>query len=309
MGVSDLVKILKINENRSYFVRLLFYTARTLTKRSPFRVKTAAAVLFPWKYRKFVPHIMLQVCSQCQNRCNYCSQGDLMAANLGYQLSMDELETFIRQTEESKYFIENVLINGPGEPTLWKHFNEGVRRLYKSPAIGNIQLTTNGQSLDRVDNMTWQYFSRVVVSVYPSNKITTFDGLKSMSRRYGFRLMCYNQVTFRVPPKQAYPNSLPAQCNCHGPMVYGNRVYPYCGPTGFGAAVLKGEPFLNSPKHSREMGFDYLAGIDKSVLYHGETLAPIKMDLCRYCISNENIPYVRVPHEQTRDRYVTITKR
>ena len=57
------------------------------------------------------------------------------------------------------------------------------------------------------------------------------------------------------------------------------------------------------------MSFDYLAGIDKSVLYHGETLAPVKMDLCSYCISNENIPYVRAPHEQIKDRYVTLTKR
>jgi hypothetical protein len=232
----------------------------------------------------------------------------MIAANPGYQLSLDELKAFIRHTEESNYFIENVLINGPGEPTLWKHFNEGVRRLYESPAIGNIQLITNGQSFDRVDDETWQYISLVWVSVYPSSKVTTFDQVSAMSRRYGFHLILFDKIEFRVHPEHAYSNSLPAQCSCHGPMIYGNRVYPYCGPTGVGAAKLKGEPFLDSPKYSREVGPDYLAGINRSDLWRGETLAPMKLDICSRCISNQKIPYVTITHEQTSDRYVTAQK-
>ncbi|MGA2349689.1 MAG: hypothetical protein ABSF70_04580 [Terracidiphilus sp.] len=272
-------------------------------------MKSAVAVLFPWRFRKFVPNLMLEVCSLCQHRCNYCAHGDLIAANPGYQLSLDELDTFIRHTEESKYFIENVEINGPGEPTLWKHFNEGMRRLYESPAIGNIQFSTNGQSLDRVDDGTWRYFSLVILSVYPSSKVTTFDRLFAMSRRYGFRIIFLDKIKFRVPPKEAYPDSLPALCSCHGPTVYGHQVFALCGPTGVGAAAIKGESFLDNPKYSREIGPDYLAGLDKSALYRGQTLAPIHMEICRYCTANTKITFEARDHEQIRDRYVSVARR
>jgi hypothetical protein len=309
--VSERIGHLKLkvyrNENRSYLLKLLFYAGRTVTGRLKFRTKTAAAILVgKWRYKKVVPYVMLQVCSACQHKCGYCAHADLIQAAPGYQLSMEDLIEFISRTEKSNYYIESVTINGPGEPTLWKEFNEGVALLYRSRAIGNLRLTTNGQSLDRVDEQTWRYLSRVTVSVYPSSRITEFEHLKSRSRLYGFYLTIKSQDVFRVHPDRCYRDSLPACCMCPGPMIYGRRVYLYCGPSAFGAAALKGEEYVNNPKYSREVGLDYLHGVDTPVLYGGESLAIMTMDLCRYCWANQSISLEQVTHQQSRTRYATL---
>lgn len=292
-------------ESRSYVEKVAFYAAKVASGLYRFRLRHALAVLLGrLRHEKVILHLTLQVCSPCQNDCEHCAHGAMIGVDLGYQLSLHDLRAFIAHTRASRYYVENLWITGPGEPTLWRHFDEGIRLLHDSGVIGRICVTSNGQSLDRVDHGTWRFVSRLAISVYASGEYARQAPHLEAARRAGCEVEERVRDNFRALPTGGAPDALPAVCTCPGPMVYGDRVYYHCGPTGFEAARLKGEPFLDNPRHGRRIGPDYLAGVDTRVLYgvDGDTISRATLDLCRYCWANMRIPLPWVPHTQVRRR-------
>jgi hypothetical protein len=291
------------HENRHPLVKMAFYGAKVASGSYAFRLNHAAAVVLgPIFGRRIVLHLTLQVCSLCQNNCEHCAHAAMIEANRGYQMSMEDLRTFVEHTKASRYYIENLWITGPGEPTLWKHFNDGIKLLDESGLIGRIIVISNGQSIGRVDSSTWKHIARLGVSTYPSNDHTEILRKLEEARQAGCEIDHRPRAGFRVMPEKGVPGSLPARCMAPGPMIYADRVYYYCGPTGVAAARLKGEAFLDNEAYGAKLGPGYLEGINTRLRYGvgSDTYSTANLDLCRYCWANMMIQLPYVPHSQRR---------
>lgn len=219
----------------------------------------------------------LEVSSPCQNDCELCAHADLMRHIKGYQLSLEQLDRFLFYTERSNYFIRSLSIHGPGEPFLWRDLNEGLRRLKRSRSIGWVTMVTNGLLLDRIADDAMACLDRLFVSVYANyNKQPLLEAFRA---KHGDRVSLWDGTYFwehTKDPRQTVPAK--GGCNCVGPMLYDDRIYPYCGPPVFGAAKAKGVDIATVPQISVPLGLNYMAA------YNAQLVG--RMDLCRYCWAN-----------------------
>ena len=223
--------------------------------------------------------LKLEVASPCQNDCELCAHADLMRHIKGYQLSMEKLDRFLYYTERSNYFIRSLSIHGPGDPFLWKHLNEGLLRLKRSRSIGWVTMVTNGLLLDRITDEAMACLDRLFISVYSNyNRHEVFD---RFCAKHGARVGLWDGTFFwehTASPGQTAPAT--GGCTCVGPMLYDDRIFPYCGPPVFGAAKAKGVDPLTVQNLSVPLGPDYMAG------YNARLVG--RMDICRYCWAYPN---------------------
>lgn len=221
----------------------------------------------------------LEVSSPCQNDCELCAHADLMRHIKGYQLSLEKLDRFLFYTERSNYFIRSLSIHGPGEPTLWKNLNEGLKMLKRSRAIGWVTMVTNGLLLDRFTDEGMACLDRLFISVYANyNRHELLAGVRA---KYGDRISLWDGTYFwehAAEPGKTVPAT--GGCNCVGPMLYDDRIFPYCGPPVFGAAKAKGVDILTVPNLSVPLGPNYMASYNSRLVG--------RMDICRSCWANPN---------------------
>lgn len=223
--------------------------------------------------------LKLEVSSPCQNDCELCAHADLMRHIKGYQLSLEKLDRFLYYTERSNYFIRSLSIHGPGEPFLWKHLNEGLIRLKRSRSIGWVTMVTNGLLLDRITDEAMGCLDRLFISVYAN--YNREELLKSFHARYGPRVSLWDGTYFwehASSPAQTAPAT--GGCNCSGPMLYDDFLFPYCGPPVFGAAKAKGVDPMTVAHLATPVGPNYMSG------YNARLVG--RMDICRYCWANPN---------------------
>lgn len=221
----------------------------------------------------------LEVSSPCQNDCELCAHADLMRHIKGFQLSMEQVERFLHYTERSNYFVRSLSLHGPGEPFLWKHLNEGIVRLKKSPAIGWMTIVTNGLLLERISDEAMTALDRVFVSVY--SNFNKHEQLARFREKHGRRVAVWDGSYFwehTGSPGTTAPAT--GGCNCFGPMLYNDHIFPYCGPPVFGAAKAKGvDPMLDR---------DLCIPLQMNYLDHYNAALSGRMDVCRYCWANPN---------------------
>ncbi len=251
--------------------------------------KIRFSILSPNSLRR-INKMKFEVCSVCQKACGLCTHDILKKTFHGYHLSLEELDEYIYHTRHSNYFVEQLWIQGPGEPTLWKHFNQGVKRLYRSGVIGGIFIQTNGLSLDRLTEETWSYLRWVSVSVYPDfDKLNELDILQ---RKYPNKIQIIHTGQFEEVSQDHQVSTIPCYCGCDGPMFIKNKIFYYCGPTGFAAAKRMNNDILNCHDQYTEIRPFYLDKADFSRMGN--------MELCRYCWANSNA--VRTAHSHHSSR-------
>lgn len=221
----------------------------------------------------------LEVSSPCQNDCELCAHADLMRHIKGYQLSLEKLDRFLFYTERSNYFIRSLSIHGPGEPFLWKDLNEGLKMLKRSRSVGWVTMVTNGLLLDRITDDGMACLDRLFVSVYAN--YNRHEVLSRFREKHGARVSLWDGTYFWEHTPDAR-QTVPATggCNCVGPMLYDDRIFPYCGPPVFGAAKAKGADILSLPNISVPLGLNYMAS------YNARLVG--RMDICRFCWANPN---------------------
>ena len=287
-------------ENRVYPLKVASHFYKLASGQMQYRSGHMKTVLLGrWSHTRLIPHLLFHVAAQCQNRCRNCAHTGLIVHDPSYQMSLESLERFLFVTAQSNYFVENLWLDGPGEPTLWRHFNEGIDALYRSPEIGGINISTNGQSLGAVADATWPKIDRIILSVYPSHAADGVDAVRQMCRRHRVVLEVRDMTLFRVRPSARHPGTLPAYCVCAGPMVYDDRVFYNCGPNGVDAALLKGENLFDDPEQCGPLKKNYLAGVPTSRLHGPYPYRKSAYAICEYCWANWNINLENVPHENT----------
>jgi hypothetical protein len=244
-----------------------------------------------------IERLTLGVCTACEYDCESCSHQAIRYRFRRYQMSLDEVRTFVRLTEASGYRIEHLHITGPGEPLLWSHFAEGLRLLRVSKAIGFIEILSNGLAVERIPSDAWRSFNRLLVSLYPETAHLR-PVLDALLERYPATLRVRQADAFRppVPPGAVLP--IPCACDCPGPMVFNGRVFYFCGPPVFDAAVRAGVDLLEDSSMSGPLCEGYLepprppAG---RMPFRRTWLAPVDRraktgtySLCQHCFANTN---------------------
>ena len=219
--------------------------------------------------------ICLEVCSDCQYNCMNCGHGSFKSIYKNYHMSIHELNRFLYYTEKSNYHIREVLLHGPGEPTLWKHLNEGIKILYESDVIGDIYISTNGVSLDRIKEETFKYIDKIRISVYPDAKENDIIGY--LQQRFPEKIELEVMNRFTSLPNREYPNSIPCRCSCPIPFFIEDKIF-YCGGSVFDAAKLKGVDIFGCHEVYTELKENYFDNISVG-----------NFDLCKYCVLNSNI--------------------
>ncbi|MEO5348230.1 MAG: radical SAM protein [Magnetococcus sp. YQC-3] len=223
-----------------------------------------------------VPAVHMEVVSACNYDCEQCTHGSARKQTKKYQMSIAQLKKFIECTEKSNYYIERLIFHGPGEPFLWKHFDEGMALLRQSKHIGHITVQTNGMMFDRIKDSTFDCIDLFYVSLYDkNNKIV----LKDSVAHHMHKIDAHYTDTFRlrVQPDEV-PMDIPCACQCFGPAIFGDHVFLYCGPVVFDAAAMLGKNVYDMKELYVELGDDYLSSVDLTKKGN--------MELCRYCWGN-----------------------
>jgi len=183
--------------------------------------------------------LLLEVCSPCQNTCKFCAHLEMRDFDPGFQLDLDEMEKLIARLNTTGCRINELNIHGPGEPLLWKDFNQAIRIIKKSNIANCVFVVTNGLRLDRIEEDVWECLSSmrgqrapVLISRYPGLAIDEsfldkHKGLYEMLDSSKFW-----QTTMLQPATAIYT------CACAGPAYYKGKIYPHCGPPIFAAAPL-----------------------------------------------------------------------
>ncbi|OJX70354.1 MAG: hypothetical protein BGO92_17335 [Magnetospirillum sp. 64-120] len=180
-----------------------------------------------------------EVASACQYDCAMCAHGGMRLRAPRYQLSLDQLERFIEATRQSDYFIEDLRMHGPGEPLLWDHLEHALPRLKASGVIGRIFIATNGLLVHKLSEASWEHIDEMRISLYDG--FTRQDEVRAVMARHGDKIILNECDDFlELPADLAHAAPVPCHCRCDGPMLYGDRMYLYCGPPVFSAMDLMG---------------------------------------------------------------------
>lgn len=235
----------------------------------------------------------LAVCTPCQYDCVSCAHQAMRYEHANYQLSIGELREFLSITVASGYFVERLDLTGPGEPLIWKHLKEGLALIRQSPAIGRVEIQTNGLGIDRLDAASWACIDALRVSFYPEAAHLE-PKLVQAIRVHGRKVIVNRMGKFRALPERGATSPIPCVCGCSGPMYFDKKVLLTCGPPVFDAARSKGVDVFDYPDMYRPVGPGYLeSGATPRPWYRLAEVQPerqvVNHELCRYCFANNTI--------------------
>ena len=212
----------------------------------------------------------LYVTSACGLRCEQCIMMGLMDSQRAYQMSLHELEYFIRVSEASDYRFDLVLTGG--EPTLWKSFAQGVKLLKCSAICNSLTLFTNAMSIDPLTEETVACLDGIRISDYNNSHANVAE----LQRRFGAKVQVVNREEFWQNPTSAVPNSLPAQCL--NPEILLANYQVYACPHSAAIAASNG----SMARLSNPLAKDFLKGLLRIKLQQ-------QREVCSHCISNKRV--------------------
>ena len=222
-------------------------------------------------------HLEIMTTSFCNLDCKYCSHAGFRSKFPRRHLSMKDLKRFIECTVESNYSFSGITLCG-GEPLLWPYLEEGVK-LIKQNLDTHVCIVTNGMLFSEKHLELFDYIDSFRLSVYPGLEYNFKPLLKAANRYPGkfHHTWCKNMLDHL--PLKAYPNTLPANCNCYYPVLIYDKVY-ICTHYFSGSMALKTDPFENTECYSDLVPYylDHFKNVDK-----------FSQQICSGCISNRKV--------------------
>jgi hypothetical protein len=179
-----------------------------------------------------VEQMMIAACNACQLRCEHCAHRGMRASDPAYQMPIEDIGILLRRLETIDCRVGIFMFNGPGEPLLWRHFNEAMHMIYRSGIADQIKVFTNGIRLDAIDADVWPMLEKVYISTYGQE----LD--QDIIDRYEKTIDYSAGETFWALDESKLPAASVSGCMCQGPMYYKRTIFPHCGPPMFAAAEL-----------------------------------------------------------------------
>lgn len=193
-------------------------------------------------------HLAIYATTQCNLDCPLCSQARLRNENPNYHMSLEEVDHFIESCLRRGIHFREVEITG-GEPTLWRHFEEGVKRIYESHVADDVSFVTNGNNPELAVEVSTRYAPWYFVSLQQATPQQAH-----YHRRHGARPL-WNTEVHRPPPTRPYPETLPCQCGatisrwgerCIGLSYFHGTVF-YCGLAPSLQYITNPDPQISVP--------------------------------------------------------------
>jgi len=220
---------------------------------------------------KTIDDFNIVVCSKSNKSYNFRGRFDIDKYNPNYQLSLEDLKTFLDCTKRSNYYINNVTIDC-GEPLLWDNFNSGVVLIKESKCVGSITISSDGEGLGKISKKAWKAIDTLSLNISPAfSQQNLLDRLR-MSYPLKFNIVYYEY--YRKYTKEMSPTT-PCNCVNSGPTLYNKRVYLHCGIEVLNTASNLSLKGLSSPLKE-----NYLENRDDSKVGN--------LEHCRFCTSNHN---------------------
>ena len=221
-----------------------------------------------------VKRILLDICSSCQLTCELCACQGMRDFDPRYNATLEDMEILINRLKFLNTKVDILHIHGPGEPLLWKPFNQAIKMFVESGLFGKIELVTNGVAFKVIDEDVWSHLS-VFLSRYPGVVID-----EEITNKYRDRItILLRDIVYKM---DNYPHVVMNNCSCYGPCYYKRKMFPHCGPPLFDAAKRAGvDPFLfaiDIEKWDPEVVYDKV--LNPKVTYD-RSLIP-----CGWCWSN-----------------------
>lgn len=233
--------------------------------------------------KKVIRRIIFQVCSDCQNNCQFCNSKHLIDIYKNYHLTIQELNKFIYYTKKSNYYYNKILLYGPGEPTLWDNLNEGIKILYNSGITDNICMYSNGVSIDNIKEETWSYLNNIRFSIYPSTKNKKY--LREIQKKYGKNKISEVHIhSFYSYLTKKQKGNIPCKCLCPGPTFIKDKIFFFCHcPSLFTAAKIMGVNIFDYENIYSKLKENYLVEIEDEIEQTRD------FEFCKYCVANSNV--------------------
>lgn len=217
--------------------------------------------------------LIFWVTSFCNHDCPYCNQSEVRDKNIGYEMSLNELNNFIISSQTREFHYKVIELTG-GEPSLWSHFEEGLRLLSESKIADSITFITNGNNAQKVSEIAKLYAPEYYVSIQQATPKQV-----AIHRESGNTVL-WNTNPHKPVPKEPVINSLPAQCAV-GQSFRGERQN--------GLLYLKGMIYYccNAPANMEIVGQDQSCSIsfdEDFVSYFSNKL--FDKEICSVCLCN-----------------------
>lgn len=219
-----------------------------------------------------IEELTLYVTSRCNLHCEQCVMGNFMRENLGYDMSMQELDDFLLVTKESGYRFDLIICGG--EPLLWKHLQEGLAAIHQSEVANKILIFSNAINIKNVTDDVMKYVNQLRISRYESNDENT----QELIRRYPGQIRVVERREFWHLPTQPIEGTLPQDCLTPERLYMKGKVFacPHSASVNGGKDELYGGQKLYVPLQK-----DYLNQMDK--------ILEAQTNLCAMCISNTKV--------------------
>lgn len=207
----------------------------------------------------------------CDGGCSWCGVKDWMRQNKGYQCPIEDIEKFIKYSQDAGYFWKDIVYTG-GEPFLWDYIKDATIMLRESGVVGTIKTYTNGLWIDNKKELIEirKYFDDIIVSKYPFNhaECDIARGICSVLDRQDFVEHADHN----------FPDAIPAICGCRAYGLF-NGTISLCTSMPFLAAIY---------------GWDYtkLPGVTKlqpNFLDHIDDSNVVNREICTWCFGNKRI--------------------
>jgi hypothetical protein len=243
---------------------------------------------------------MLQVCSSCQRDCNGCATEQARKHFPDYELTLDDVDAFLRASHDSEYWYEKVWLNGFGEPLLWNHLEEGVKALSASNNVGGVYIRSNGIGTEKVTDAVLKNVAEISFSQYKKTK----EQLTELRSKHGSRIKVLQPARFIK--LKGWEAPVPCTCICSGPSIIGRWALPHCGPVFFSMDTARrlvraglvsqeqadGLDFNNWFEYVKVVGgaVEVKKGfLDNIITFKTQEKRALRnMDACRYCFGNRN---------------------
>jgi len=221
--------------------------------------------------KTIIDNFNIVVCSKTNKSYSFRGRLDLDKINPGYQLSLENLKTFLDCTKKSNYYINTLKIDC-GEPLLWENLNLGISMIKESGCVGDIKITSDGEGLSKISKNSWEAIESMSINISPAfSQHNLLDRLR-MSYPLKFNIVYYEFYRRYMKNETA---SIPCSCINSGPTLYNNRIYLHCGIEVLGTKDMMNLEELSSPVKER-----YYSNRDDNKVGN--------LEHCKHCISNHN---------------------
>lgn len=215
--------------------------------------------------------LTLMVTGACNLSCPHCSQGAWREYYFDYQMTPDEI---LAVSLAGHRF--NVVHIAGGEPTMWRHFEDGCVAVKDSGLSDRIEVSSNCYDYPR---LIAALDGGIIDKVYCQISNASPAGVKQLMRTHPKRILIGRHRPVHKPlPTKPMKGVLPAECGCDRPAVFDGRVYQCAGV--YPHSVRMGYN-LHIPKAFADITEDWLPAI--------KAMDRKRHPACRVCLANRKV--------------------